>query len=89
MVSGDDFQKVRGSSRLRLEVLTLIRGVENQDLDLAGLTETLGNISAGCPGEPLGEKQSLAPTLCSEKILKRLREKNIPPEEIAYICAAS
>jgi hypothetical protein len=86
-ITGDEFRKLLGSNRLRVQVLTLLRGIEDRDMDLIGLSETLSNIRQGCPGAPQGSAASEKPSLCSDKIQKRLREKGMSPADIQYICS--
>jgi hypothetical protein len=86
-ITGDEFRKLLGSSRLRVQVLTLLRGIEDRDLDLIGISEALANIRQGCPGAPQGSAASEKPSLCSDKIQKRLREKGMSPTDIQYVCS--
>jgi hypothetical protein len=86
-ISGDEFRKLLGSNRLRMEVLTLIRGIENWDLDLTGISDAVNNIRQGCPGEAQGRPGDRVPGLCSEKVIKRLSEKGMSAQDIEYVCS--
>jgi hypothetical protein len=88
-ISGNDFTKLLGSARLRVQSMTLVRGITNFDLDLAGLSAAVENIRQGCPGEPLTNAAVISkPSLCSDLVVRRLEEKGVTPEVIKYVCTA-
>jgi len=87
-ISGPQFFKLLGSQRLRMEVMTLVRGISNIDLDVTGIVEAAGNISQGCPDDALQDSPAASkPTLCSDVVLKRLREKKIDESIVSYACS--
>lgn len=49
IIDGGDFYELTKANRLRLEVLTLVSGVHNEDLDITGIQEAVENIKSGCP----------------------------------------
>jgi hypothetical protein len=88
-ISGNDFTKLLGSARLRVQSMTLVRGLANLDLDLAGLSAAVENIRQGCPGEPLSNTAATSkPSLCSDLVVRRLEEKGVAPDIVKYVCTA-
>jgi hypothetical protein len=57
-----DFNKALNSKRLRTNVLTLVRGVSDNDIDLTGISDAVANIKAGCPALPAVEKAKASPS---------------------------
>lgn len=86
-ISGDEFRKLLGSNRLRIEVLTLVRGIQNLDLDLTGISDAVNNIRQGCPDVLRGSSGDPLPGLCSEKVIQRLKEKGMSAKDIEYVCS--
>lgn len=88
-ISGNSFQKLLGSDRLRVQVLTLVRGIATFDLDLSGIDAAVENIQNGCPGEPTGDSDKSSPTsLCGDRVIARLKERGVSEDDIAHACSS-
>lgn len=87
-ISGADFSKLMDSRRLRVEVLTLVRGVINEDLDLAGIREARTNIEQGCPvtGEVQPKATTAAVGLCPGKVVERLKARGLTDKDTQELC---
>jgi hypothetical protein len=48
-IEGADFDAVLRAKRIRYVVLTLVAGIKEGDLDLAGIQQAKAHIDAGCP----------------------------------------
>jgi hypothetical protein len=87
-INGADFERLLSSKRLRMQALTLVRGLSESDLDLTGLRETLDNIKGGCPdtgtASPQGKVQTIG--LCTSKVVSRLKARGLSEEAIGEIC---
>lgn len=49
VIDGSDFADLLQSTRLRVRILTMVRGVITEDLDTTGMLAALEHIHAGCP----------------------------------------
>lgn len=88
-ISGNGFQKLLGSERLRVQVSTMVRGIKTFDLDLSGLNAAVDNIRAGCPGDEMVESGSSgSDSLCGDRVIARLQERGVPEEDISYACSS-
>ncbi|MGL5679648.1 MAG: hypothetical protein ACRDC2_08595 [Plesiomonas shigelloides] len=87
MIQDNDFTKLMGSNRLRVQVLTVLGNLKNYDIDLSGISAAVENIRSGCLGNPINKSLSNKPSLCSEKVLKRLLSKNVDASIINYACS--
>jgi len=59
IIEGSEFAEALETNRLRLQVLTLVRGVATEDLDISGMRAAVDHIRAGCP------ESGSTPALCS------------------------
>ncbi|OYD50691.1 hypothetical protein [Acidovorax kalamii] len=100
MLEGAEYDLAISSSRLRVQVLTLISGVQNFELDLAGIKDAVANMKAGCPipqpvaAPPIEPAASpnLAPQeqpACSPDLLSRMKAAKVTPAQIQKICAST
>lgn len=89
MIQNNDFTKALGSSRLRAQVLTVLGNMRNYDIDLNGISAAVKNIRSGCPGKPVKKTLSKKPSLCSDTVLKRLRNKKVNANIIKYACSSN
>ncbi len=58
IINDAHFDALIRSSRLRMQVLTLVSGVQNIDLDLKGIADAVENIRADCPDKAPSKKKS-------------------------------
>ena len=49
IIRGSDFDKLLNSSRLRIQISTLISGIQFRDLNLTGIKDVVDNMTQGCP----------------------------------------
>lgn len=61
IISGTDFYELTKTNRLRLQVLTLVSGIFNEDLDISGIQEAVENIKSGCPVPEVASKSQSVP----------------------------
>ena len=87
-IKGADFERVLTAKRLRMQVGTLIRGLNEIDLDLIGLREAHENISGGCPdtGAVAQPKAAVPVGLCPRKVMERLKARGLSTQAIDEIC---
>jgi len=89
IISGNDFSELGQTARLRLQVLTLVRGIVNEDLDTTGIQAAVENINSGCPVQAEAKKvQSTATpnSLCSDQLISRMRANGLTDAQIRNIC---
>ena len=91
IISGSDFSELTGSNRLRLEVLTLLQGIADEDLDLTGIQAAVENIGSGCPDQPQPAsvsvpKQAVSENLCSDELVKKMKANGLKAAQIKKIC---
>lgn len=86
-IEGNEFTKLLGSTRLRMQVMTVLRTVVDFDIDLTGMAAAVENIRADCPGPPV-ETKSAEASACGDKVIARLREKGVAQDVIKFACAA-
>jgi hypothetical protein len=86
-LEGAEFSKLLGSSRLRMEVLTVLSHSVAFDIDLTGMAAAIENIRANCPG-PAVETKSAQASACGDKVVARLREKGVAQDVINFACTA-
>lgn len=97
MLEGSEFDAAIASSRLRGQVLTLVSGLQEFDLDLTGIAEASANIKSGCPlpiaapeatGAPAlpPTENPVVPALCSQELLDRLQAAKVTKSQIQKIC---
>jgi hypothetical protein len=89
-ITGNEFRKLLGSRRLRVQVLTMVQGIAMFDLDLSGIEDAVGSIRSGCPGEPVGDGQSTgsAASLCGDQVIARLKERGVSEADVSYACTS-
>lgn len=87
MIENNAFTKVLGSNRLRVQVYTVLGEIKKYDINLKGTTKVVENIRSGCPGTAVSKTLPKKPSLCSEKVLKRLRTKKVSADVIKYACS--
>ena len=90
IVEGAEFSEALDSTRLRLQVLTLVRGVAQEDLDTSGIKEAVEHIRAGCPvsatSQPTTAPRAESSPLCSDELLTRLRAAGVTQSQIQSAC---
>lgn len=97
MLQGAEFDSVVAAKRLRGQVLTLVSGIQDFELDLAGISEALASIREGCPPVALTpEAPAAAPspaapkaTSCSPELLDRMKAAKVTPAQVQRICAST
>ena len=52
ILEGSDLKRVLEAKRLRYQVSTLVRGLQQGEMDLTGIKEAYEHIKAGCPAAP-------------------------------------
>jgi hypothetical protein len=86
-LSGSEFSKALGSTRLRTQVLTVLDRLDQKDLNLTGISEAHRNIQSGCPGEPIDTSRKAAPaSLCSKEVTERMKRFGLSDESVKSIC---
>lgn len=90
IISGSDFSELMESNRLRVQASTLVRGIANEDLDLAGIMDAWESIKGDCPiqstkATPLKAEKSVAPA-CTEVLVTRMKAQGLKDMQIAAIC---
>jgi hypothetical protein len=85
-IEGGDFTKLLGSTRLRMQVLTVLDTVAEVDIDLTGVPAAVENIRSGCSGPPI-EAKSVEPTACGDRVVARLRQRGVSQDIITFACA--
>ncbi len=90
IVEGAEFRQALDTTRLRVQVLTLVRGVTTEDLDTTGIQAAVEHIRAGCPLQAdggVGAKPSSTPeSACLEPLIARLRAAGVSEQQIATAC---
>lgn len=98
MLEGEEFQGAIGADRLRMQVLTLVSGLKEYDLNMSGASQAVEHIKAGCPKQkaelaqaaqdaPANEPAAKDDSLCPPKVLTRLKAQGMAPNKIKAICA--
>lgn len=86
--SSEEFAKALGSSRIRMQVMTVLDNLDQKDLDITGIREAHENIKAGCPGEAQSAATA-APaggSLCSTLVVTRMRQRGIAEGDVRAVC---
>lgn len=90
VIDGSDFRQALETTRLRLQVLTLIRGMATEDLDTTGIQAAVEHIKAGCPapsdGVVVPKPNVPAETVCSEILRSRLQSAGVTDAQISVAC---
>lgn len=90
-IAEKDFSRLLDYPRLRVQVITLVRGTANFDIDLAGVDGAVQNILDDCPiprqdAEPGEGGINLG--MCSERVVARLKERGVDFDDIAFACSS-
>jgi hypothetical protein len=88
-ISGADFTQLSSTRRLRVEVVTLVRGGQFSDIDLSGIREAQETIRLGCPASGAvqpGKQVNTSLGLCPGKVTERLKARGFTEESIREIC---
>ena len=89
IISGNDFSELTQTIRLRLQVLTLVRGVASEDLDTTGIQAAVENINSGCPVQaeaPKAQSTATPESLCSDQLISRMRANGLKDVQIQNVC---
>lgn len=96
IIDGREFTQVLESNRIRLQVLTLVRGVATEDLDTTGIQTAIDHIRIGCPVSSSATTPSpiaaLVPVVleteirCSEQLVGRLKAAGVTEKQINASC---
>lgn len=95
LLEDQEFRNAIYSDRLRIQVLTVISGVKEYDINSSGLVDALKHIENGCPLLPDANKKQTSTLLqsakpsksdCSEQVEQRMREQKISAAKIKLIC---
>lgn len=92
-ISGSDFERLSTAPRLRYQVSTLVRGLQEGAIDLTHFPEVLQNIRAGCPlppgaGASASTPASSAPQAgaCSDEVREKMKGQGLSEQQIGAIC---
>lgn len=91
IIEGRDFGRALRSTRLRVQFLTLVRGVQVADIDTTNMMDALENIKTGCPVKSSGATKTRAESqetasACSEEQIEKMRAAKITKAQIAAVC---
>jgi hypothetical protein len=101
IIEGREFSQAVETNRLRLQVLTLVRGVATEDLDTTGVQAAVEHIRAGCPMPapvaalvvipavaPVSEAKAVVSfeKACSDQLVLRLRTAGVTEKQIKSAC---
>lgn len=96
VITGEDFSELINSERLRTQVLTRVKGMDYQDIDLKGIKPALENILAGCPTQQISEKVSSpssatiakesTTSICTNEIKVKMKANGVKEKQIQNIC---
>jgi hypothetical protein len=90
IIGGTDFSELIESDRLRVQASTLVRGIEEEDLDLTGIKDAWTSIKNECPiqvAKSVGQKPDKpAAPVCSEVLVNRMKVQGLKDSQIAEIC---
>lgn len=90
MIEGTEFTQALDTNRLRVQVITLVRGVAMEDLDITGIRSAVEHIRAGCPAstgsESIARPAAPAEIACPEPLLARLRAAGVTEQQISAAC---
>lgn len=87
VLRGSEFAEALKYDRLRVQVLTLVRGLVDHDLNTAGIEDAVYMINAGCPDTAISTVKVEAPqVLCSDLLTSRMKAAGLNDTTIATIC---
>jgi len=85
VIEGSDFAQLKNSSRLRVQIGTLVSGVVDEDIDLNGFNDALANINSGCP--IVADKPVKANAKgCSDAAKEKMKLQKMKQSQIDAIC---
>ncbi|MFM7341234.1 MAG: hypothetical protein ACKO3Q_00890 [Betaproteobacteria bacterium] len=89
ILEGTELAQAVDTQRLRVQVLTLVRGVFTEDLDTTGLQAAAQHIREGCPdaGAQPTPPQTAVESLCGEQLVSRLKASGVTERQIASACS--
>ncbi|MET4574984.1 hypothetical protein [Ottowia thiooxydans] len=93
VISGREFVEALKSTRLLVQVSTLVGGVKMQEVDTTDMMAALDNIKAGCPiaatpitpKREVGAEQSVSGS-CSPELIERMKKAKISASQIELAC---
>lgn len=98
ILDGADFQSVTSSKRLRMQVGTLVSGLQEFDLDMTGIGEAYENIKAGCPVVSDSPVALPVPTTtpasidtsnsCTVQLVAKMQKAGVSKKQVAQVCSA-
>ncbi len=91
-MKGAEYAALSTSRRLRIQVLTHVSGLVNEDIDLDGITAAVAHIRAKCPVPTATVSGTVAlpnawrPSRCDDVVTKRMKEAGIVDDVVAAVC---
>lgn len=99
ILEGEEFRSALASTRLRGQVLTLVSGIQDFELDMTGAAAAYDNILAGCPTPENAPAPTPAPAvvapvaersiLCSPELQARMQAAGITKAQITKACVST
>ena len=86
IIEGSEFQNALATNRLRLQVLTLVRGVTFEDIDTTGIKSAVEHIQAGCPLPTEAGSAESALGTCPSEMVTKLRASGLTEDQILKAC---
>jgi hypothetical protein len=90
ILEGSEFADALQSNRLRIQVLTHVRGIATEDLNITGIQAAEDHIKAGCPptaeSSTAPKSQSKQESLCSDQLRARLRAAGVTQKQMVGAC---
>jgi hypothetical protein len=93
-----EFQSVLSSKRLRLQVNTLVSGLQEFDIDLTGISEAFENIEQDCPIPetvpvaavtlPAAAVKAEPVPLCSAELIGKMQKAGITKNQVTQVCGS-
>lgn len=90
MIKDSELAETLQTTRLRLQILTLVRSVATEVLDTTGIQTAVDHIRSGCPASPeadtITQRSSPPENLCSEQWVARLRAAGVIDQQTNAAC---
>lgn len=89
IIDGDKFNNSLKSHRVRVQVTTLVSGLQDIEIDTSNMVDALENIKQGCPKtESIQAKKTTGKgrSLCNDVVLKRMTDRQLTQDQIDSIC---
>ena len=89
IISGNNFNQLSTTSRLRYQATTLVSGIKTGELDLTDFNAALASIQQGCPaGAQAAESKPAANAAqgCSVELINKMKQQGLAPDKILAIC---